>query len=152
MLWLEIVAAALVGVALIVLVVAPLVERSAADPAVDEPEDLEETPHGIALAALKEIEFDRATGKLSDDDYAALKQKYTGEALAALRAADGPLGDAADTGPDIEVAIAARAEALRHSAARSGASCPVCGPRPEADALYCSSCGSRLAVVLPRAS
>ena len=36
----------------------------------DEPEDLEETPKGIALAALREIEFDRATGKLSDEDYA----------------------------------------------------------------------------------
>ena len=36
------------------------------------------------MAALREIEFDRETGKLSDDDYASLKAKYTGEALAAL--------------------------------------------------------------------
>src|SRR6266576_1614048 len=39
----------------------------------------------VALRALKEIEFDRATGKLSDADYDALKSKYTTEALAALR-------------------------------------------------------------------
>jgi hypothetical protein len=30
-----------------------------------------------AIDALREIEFDRATGKLSDDDYAALKTEYT---------------------------------------------------------------------------
>jgi len=36
-------------------------------------------------AALKEIEFDRATGKLSDADYEQLKAKYTEAALAAMR-------------------------------------------------------------------
>ena len=51
-----------------------------------EPPDPEDTPKGVALAALKEIEFDRETGKLSDEDYAFLKGKYTGVALDALRA------------------------------------------------------------------
>ena len=41
-----------------------------------------------AVEALREIEFDRATGKLSDEDYAELKASYTREALAELRAAD----------------------------------------------------------------
>jgi hypothetical protein len=41
-----------------------------------------------AVGALREIEFDRATGKLSDADYAALKSRYTAEALEAMRAAD----------------------------------------------------------------
>ena len=41
-----------------------------------------------AVAALREIEFDRETGKLSDSDYAELKTRYTREALAELRAAD----------------------------------------------------------------
>src|SRR6185312_17326485 len=50
----------------------------------DEGEDPEDdwSPQTVALRALKEIEFDRATGKLSDQDYDALKAKYTGEALA----------------------------------------------------------------------
>src|SRR6266699_2545819 len=43
----------------------------------------------VALRALKEIEFDRATGKLSDADYEQLKAKYTAEALAALRGESG---------------------------------------------------------------
>src|SRR5687767_3910005 len=39
-----------------------------------------------AIDALREIEFDRATGKLSDDDYAALKTEYTRTALVEMRA------------------------------------------------------------------
>ena len=37
------------------------------------------------MAALREIEFDRATGKLSDADYAELKARYTEQAIAAMR-------------------------------------------------------------------
>src|SRR2546426_11685291 len=47
------------------------------------------SPGAVALRALKEIEFDRATGKLSDTDYDALKAEYTAAALAALRAEAG---------------------------------------------------------------
>ena len=50
-----------------------------------EPPDLEETPRGVALAALKEIDFDRETGKLSEAHYQFLKTKYTAAALEALR-------------------------------------------------------------------
>jgi hypothetical protein len=39
----------------------------------------------VAVAALREIEFDRATGKLSDPDYAQLKEQYTRQALASMR-------------------------------------------------------------------
>ncbi len=146
MLWLEVVAAALVGLALVVLVVAPLVERGSVAPGSDaEPEDLEETPQGVALTALKEIEFDRATGKLSDADYASLKQKYTAEAVAAFRVADG-VGDAPSIGvADLDGIIARRAMALRNAATLGAPSCPQCGPRPEGDAVFCSSCGRSLA-------
>jgi hypothetical protein len=49
-------------------------------------EGLEDTPRGQALLALKEIEFDRATGKLSDADYEELKARYTARALLLLDA------------------------------------------------------------------
>ena len=83
---LEVLAAALVGLAAVWLVLQPLVLRGREPTPVYEPPDPEETPKGVALAALKEIEFDRETGKLSDEDYAFLKGKYTGVALDALRA------------------------------------------------------------------
>ncbi|MDP9178617.1 MAG: hypothetical protein M3O61_13125 [Gemmatimonadota bacterium] len=44
-----------------------------------------------ALDALREIEFDRETGKLSDADYAALKETYTQRAVTAMRGGGGPV-------------------------------------------------------------
>ncbi len=76
-----------------------------------------------AVEALREIEFDHVTGKLSDKDYAELKSAYTQTAVAAMRekgAADSPESD-------------------------SSVVCAYCGPRPERDAVYCSECGRALA-------
>ena len=88
------------------------------------------------IVALREIEFDRATGKLSDADYAALKTRYTREALAVMRQTESG-GQAAEPSDD-EIEAAVRAYRERH------ASCPTCGPRPESDALFCSTCGRYL--------
>jgi ribosomal protein L40E len=64
-----------------------------------------------AVDALRELEFDRETGKISDSDYEPLKARYTEQALAVMRAGNAPV-------------------------------CERCGPRPEADAEYCSDCGA----------
>ncbi len=45
-----------------------------------------EKERDLAYAAIKEAEFDRQMGKLSEDDYAALRRTYEGRALAALAA------------------------------------------------------------------
>jgi ribosomal protein L40E len=66
-----------------------------------------------AVDALRELEFDRQTGKISDSDYEPLKARYTVQALVSMRAGDAPI-------------------------------CEKCGPRPEADAEYCSRCGAAL--------
>jgi hypothetical protein len=145
----EALAAALVGLAVIALIMGPLTRPGIRAAAGDEPEDPEDTPRGAALAALREIEFDRETGKLSDEDYRALKTRYTAAALALLRAEPpGPAADPVDGKPvtepvdPIEALIAERVRTLHAGAAR----CPDCGPRPEGDALFCSSCGRSLAV------
>ncbi|HEV2017146.1 MAG TPA: hypothetical protein VGQ98_02445 [Gemmatimonadaceae bacterium] len=39
-----------------------------------------------AVDALRELEFDRETGKISDSDYEPLKTRYTEQALAVMRA------------------------------------------------------------------
>lgn len=132
---LEAIAAALVGAAVIWLVLQPLIAPARPKPPVFEPLDPEETPKGVALAALKEIEFDRETGKLSDADYELLKAKYTAAALEALRMEQGAAAPS-----DIEAMIAAKVAALRGEVP----ACPACGPRPEPDALYCSGCGRPL--------
>jgi hypothetical protein len=150
----EAIAAALVALAVIAVLLGPLTRPGETVAAgADEPEDLEDTPKGIALAALREIEFDKATGKLSDEDYAELKARYTAEALAILRqdaagstgggevAPPSPAGAEPPADP-VEAMIAERVRRLAASTIR----CPACGPRPEGDALFCSSCGRSLTV------
>lgn len=93
-----------------------------------------------AVLALREIEFDRETGKLSDADYLELKTRYTRQAIDAMRresragaVATEPVSEADD-----EIEAAVRAYRAEH------VPCPACGPRPEPDAAFCSNCGRYL--------
>lgn len=88
-----------------------------------------------AIVALREIEFDRATGKLSERDYGELRAQYAAQAIREMRATEAPADDV----------IEARVRAYR--AARR--ECPTCGLRPEPDAIYCSTCGGYLAGQCP---
>jgi hypothetical protein len=140
----EALAAALLGFAVLWLVLQPLISPRPPKPLPIEPPDPEETAKGVALTALREIEFDRETGKLSDSDYQLLKTKYTAAAVEALRA---EAAAASNVGSDdVEAMIAARVRSLRFAATSTPAvaPCPSCGPRPESDAVFCSSCGRRL--------
>jgi len=96
--------------------------------------------HQSAIDALREIEFDRATGKLSDDDYAVLRARYTSEAVIEMRDSDAA-ARAAASGGSVESASLDAAEALISRFRSATVSCPACGPRPEPDAVYCSNCG-----------
>ncbi|MDB4899822.1 MAG: hypothetical protein JWN53_1630 [Gemmatimonadetes bacterium] len=84
-----------------------------------------------AIVALREIEFDRVTGKLSDSDYDELKARYTERALQAMRSGGGAVTDDA-----VEAAVLAYRARMRN--------CVRCGPRSEPDAVYCSNCGHYL--------
>ena len=44
-----------------------------------------------AIDALRELEFDRQTGKISDADYEPLKARYTEQAIAVMRAGNAPV-------------------------------------------------------------
>lgn len=83
-----------------------------------------------AYAALKDAEFDRRMGKLSDDDFAAITQRNRQQALAAIAALE----------------QAQRAPSPRKSprAAVRFAFCPGCGARLAARANFCAGCGRSL--------
>jgi hypothetical protein len=83
-----------------------------------------------AVAELREIEFDHATGKLSESDYAALRARYTSDAVAALRARESAIDDPVEA-------------EIRRVRAQTRV-CRTCGPRPEPAACYCSTCGAAL--------
>jgi hypothetical protein len=94
-----------------------------------------------ALAALKEIEFDRATGKLSDDDYETMKTRFTAEALSALRevdaAAEQPARAAAAGDELVEQLISS---ARRRG--RGGKFCLECGAPLSGNGKFCLECGT----------
>lgn len=138
--WIEIMAAALVGLSLLWLVFEPLFTAHGARPAdvidMDALEDLEDTRSGVALAALKEIEFDRETGKLSDNDYEFLRQKYTVEALSALRSEDD-----ASPAADLEARVAARVATMRDDGS-TASDCGACGAHVGPGVRFCPECGA----------
>jgi hypothetical protein len=84
--------AALVAAAAVVLVAVPFLREPApADDSLREPTDTMRRALELAeerdraLAALKELEFDHRTGKLSDADYRELVGTYRRRAAAALQ-------------------------------------------------------------------
>jgi type II secretory pathway component PulJ len=85
--------AALVAVAAVVVVARPFLrEPEAADDRLERQGELEQRRVALAeerdraLAALKELEFDHRTGKVSDDDYRASVGPLRRRAAEALRA------------------------------------------------------------------
>lgn len=88
-----------------------------------------------AYVALREAEFDFRMGKLSDADYASLRDRYRHEALAAIAAIE----DARNR---------SRRERPRGSAPgkveRRIAFCPACGERIPPRANFCGGCGHSL--------
>lgn len=125
----------LIALAAVGFVLLPLFrdERAgSAVPPVDRPQA--EAPED-AVSALREIEFDRETGKLSDADYAVLKARYTADAIATMRSAE-------RTAASPDALDLAEEAILRYR--RRASSCGVCGPRSEPDAVYCSTCGRYL--------
>ncbi|MGD0947957.1 MAG: hypothetical protein ABSA52_11040 [Candidatus Binatia bacterium] len=84
-----------------------------------------------AYAAIKEVEFDHQMGKLSEADFAAIRDKYAAQALEAIAALD-----AASAAP--------LRQALTGRRARRIAYCPSCGVSPPARANFCPGCGRSL--------
>ncbi|HEV2148886.1 MAG TPA: zinc ribbon domain-containing protein [Longimicrobiaceae bacterium] len=82
----------------------------------------------VALASLKEVEYDYAAGKLDDADYRELRDRLSAEALRAIRAADRLRG--------VEVSpVALSADPAAHA----------CGFVNPPRSRFCAGCGARLA-------
>jgi len=87
----------------------------------------------LVLRSIKELEFDRSMGKVSEADFAQLSAPLRARALSLMQALERE--------PEAPAPVAP----ARHSSA-SGAAlvCPSCGRTNDTDAKFCKSCGSRL--------
>jgi hypothetical protein len=118
--------AALVAVAAVLFVARPFLrEPDARDDRLDEPGDLERRQLAVAeerdraLGALKELEFDHRTGKISDDDYRDLVGPLRRRAADALRALEPRAGTAA-TQPTEEASMHAQRPRVAPASATGG--------------------------------
>ncbi len=96
-----------------------------------------ESRRRVTLRALRDVEYDFATGKLDESDYKALRRELSVEALDALEVEEAER-DARD--PDaLEREIAAVREGLSE-----GRTCARCGHLNPAGSRFCGSCGTPL--------
>lgn len=96
----------------------------------------------IALASLKEVEYDRVAGKLDEDDYRRLKAQLEREALAAIQVAQ-----AVDSGGQADSGAGGSATATAAppvSATTKSAAAHACGFVNPAGSRYCAGCGQQL--------
>ncbi|HVQ41448.1 MAG TPA: zinc ribbon domain-containing protein [Vicinamibacterales bacterium] len=88
----------------------------------------------LALRSIKELEFDKAMGKVSDADFAEISSRLRARALSLMAELDRtPVASAAK-----------RASAPAPAAAATTRSCASCGTVNDTDARFCKNCGSGL--------
>ena len=99
----------------------------------------------LVLRSIKELEFDRAMGKLSQKDFDEMAGRLRSRALALMKQLDAGTGGYAQT---IEKELEARLAAMPHpksaSAEKSTPGCVSCGTANDPDAVFCKRCGARL--------
>ncbi|MFQ5639381.1 MAG: hypothetical protein ACE5IR_15460 [bacterium] len=92
------------------------------------------------LSAIKEIEFDCQTGKISEEDFAEMNAKYRTEAVTVLKQIDALGGNNHASGK-----LEAELQRLRSQRKVKGVKfCSECGKSISAGDCFCSACGNRL--------
>ena len=108
---------------------------SAADPFQATPRDR----HTVALLALRDLEFDHRTGKITDEDYAGLRADLMAQAATTLE-----LNEKQTAELDARIEEEVRNRRQRASQSRAGRFCSQCGHAVKSDDRFCAACGSQL--------
>lgn len=101
----------------------------------------------LALRTIKELEFDRAMGKLSQKDFDEMAGRLRRRALALMKELD----EGAGYGPVIEEELKRRLGSVRPGQTVKGTTATAvlsecaCGTSNDIDAVFCKTCGKRLA-------
>lgn len=130
---------------------APVVLRSG-EPVSERTRAALEREKMLVLRTIKELEFDRAMGKLSAKDFDEMSARLRTRALSLMRQLD---ADATGYRAVIEQELARRVQQSAHAApsrdsqgagvsTAPAASPCVCGTANDPDAVFCKRCGARL--------
>jgi len=138
--------ALLISVGLLIFVVAPLLAPEAAVGAtlpVDVTPQVDLKRRRLVLYEnLQDLDFEYKAGKLSADDYQALRRDYTAEA-AQLMAASQELEITRSEDALIEREVAAR-RARRKAEPVPDYTCPKCGFENPLPVKFCGECGAKI--------
>jgi hypothetical protein len=95
----------------------------------------------LVLRSIKELEFDRAMGKISEKDFAEMSIRLRGRAAGLLRQLDAGTGYREAIEQEIQRRIGrhSQPEAPR----RPQTTCGACGTTADPDARFCTRCGAR---------
>jgi hypothetical protein len=103
----------------------------------------------LALRAIKELEFDKAMGKVSEEDFHEMAARLRSRASRLIRQLDAGAGYRARIEQDVakrlgEPAAAERQDASPAERRASSGRCAACSTANEGDARFCKGCGARL--------
>jgi hypothetical protein len=100
----------------------------------------------LTLRSIKELEFDRAMGKLSEKDFEEIAVRLRTRAMALMKELDE--GRSSGYRALIERELDSRLATQRARAAVSSAAlrCARCVTENDSDAALCKRCGSRIAL------
>ena len=114
-----------------------------------------EREKALALRTLKELEFDRAMRKISDDDYREMSARLRARASRIIHQLDAGAGHRAKIEADLAKRLNERDAGRKTDApgqekgeARSDKAgtraCPTCSTSNDTDARFCKGCGQKL--------
>ena len=99
----------------------------------------------LALRAIKELEFDRGMGKVSEKDFAEMSTRLRARASRLMRQLDAGSLYREQIEKDVEKRLGKTAAAAAAPVAPSSAgACTSCGSTNDVDAKFCKNCGARL--------
>ena len=91
--------------------------------------------HAVAIKALRDLDFDYRTGKVSQEDYSGLRLRLMAEAARYVEVES-------KEDDQLEALVLSRRQAIAHEKP-----CRQCGKSLSGDAQFCPHCGAKLAAI-----
>jgi hypothetical protein len=99
----------------------------------------------LTLKTIKELEFDRAMGKLSDADWQEMSTRLRARAARLMRQLDASSGFREQIERDLATRLG-EANAPRSAKASADRVCAACSTANDDDARFCKTCGQELSL------